>query len=92
MLWEGSRAVTLPLHIYQHTPPPFQGPGENHNPREREDPLSAPAGAATRHKDQEVREASQPRVSTEVNPGLWCPLRWLLKAPFPHGADRKSVV
>lgn len=70
-----------PAHLPAQ-PLPFIGQGEKHSCRERDDPPSAPAGSKTRDKDREVREASQPVVSSEVNLMLWCPLSWLFRAPF----------
>ena len=70
-----------PAHLPAQ-PLPFKGQGEKHSRRERDDPPSAPAGSETGDKDREVRETSQPVVSSEVNLMLWCPLGWLFRALF----------
>ena len=80
-----------PAHLPAQ-PLPFNGQGEKHSRRERDDPPSAPAGSETRDKDREVWEASQPVVSSEVNLMLWCPLSWLFRAPFNAEFSLLSVI
>lgn len=90
MLREGSRGQwDHPSTLISISPFPREGcygQSEKHSPREKDDPLFTLEVSWTGEKDQEVREASQPLVSSEVNPLLWCPLSWFLKPPAEYSA------